>query len=105
MKKKLYNNINIILGGNAKENHLMIDNADGNDWWFHLDDYPSGHCIVETDVLTPELISEAAYFVKMNSKYKSQKKIKVIYLQIKNIKKTKDIGEVILLKTPDIIIV
>ena len=35
------------LGRSASENHMLIDDADGDDWWFHLADEPSGHCIIE----------------------------------------------------------
>lgn len=105
MKKLIHNNINMYLGTNARENHQMIDNADNNDWWFHLDNYSSGHCIVTTDILTNDLILEAGFFVKNNSKYKNNNKIKVIYLQIKDIQKSKTPGEVILLKKPKFIYV
>lgn len=100
---KLYNYIinekNIVfrLGTNAKENHLLIDNADSNDWWFHLDSFPSGHCIVESSELSNEIINYASNIVNENSKYKNHKKIGVKYLQIKNIRKTKNPGEVKLL--------
>ena len=97
MKSIKINDINLILGQNSKENHNIIDNADSNDWWFHLDDYPSGHCIIETSELTNELIINAANLVKENSKLKNNKKLKVVYLQVKNIKKTKNPGEVRLL--------
>ena len=93
-------NIRLVLGENAKENHLLIDNADPNDWWFHLDNYPSGHCIVENDKLTDDIIMKASKFVKENSKFKNIK-IKLIYLQIKHLKKTKNLGEVKLLIEPN----
>ena len=48
MKLLEINNIKLLLGQNAKENHLLIDNADPNDWWFHIDNHPSGHCIIES---------------------------------------------------------
>ena len=93
------------LGDNAKENHQLIDDADPNDWWFHLDEYPSGHCIVETSELNNELIIYAAQLVKEHSKYRNHKKLGVKYLQIKNIKKTKNPGEVKLLKKGNIILI
>ncbi len=93
------------LGDNAKENHLLIDDSDPNDWWFHLDNYPSSHCIVETNELNNQLTIYAAQLVKEYSKYKNHKNVGVKYLQIKNIKKTKNPGEVKLLKKGNIIIV
>ena len=105
MKKLEINNVNLILGENAKENHLLIDNADPNDWWFHIDESPSGHCIVESIDITNELIIQAGNFVKEHSKLKNNKKVKIIYTQIKNIKKTKNPGQVLLLKTPKFILI
>ena len=96
--------IKYILGQNAIENHQIIDDADKNDWWFHLTDFPSGHCIVETDNLVKEDIIYASQLVKENSKYKNINKVSVSYLQIKDIKKTKNPGEVKLLKKANKII-
>nr|QFG74330.1 MAG: protein of unknown function DUF814 [Megaviridae environmental sample] len=82
------------LGQNAKENHLIIDSSEPDDWWFHLDNYPSGHCIIESNEVDRELILYAATLVAEHSKYRNNKKLKIIYTQIKNIKKTKTCGEV-----------
>jgi predicted ribosome quality control (RQC) complex YloA/Tae2 family protein len=105
MKLFEINNTKLLLGQYAKENHLLIDNADPNDWWFHIDNYPSGHCIVESIYINYELIIHAAKFVKENSKLKNKKNIKIIYTQIKKIKKTKNPGQVILLETPCFILI
>lgn len=91
------------LGESAKENHQLIDYADQNDWWFHLDNFPSGHCIVDSVELNHQLINYAANIVKENSKYRNLKNIKIVYLQVKNIKKTKNPGEVKLLKKGNLI--
>jgi predicted ribosome quality control (RQC) complex YloA/Tae2 family protein len=96
--------ITLRLGENAKENHQLIDVADPNDWWFHLKDYPSGHCILELEELDNEIIIYASQIVKEHSKYKNNKKTEVNYLQIKNIKKTKNPGEVKLLKNANVIV-
>ena len=92
------------LGKNATENHNIIDEADMDDWWFHLQDYPSGHCIVESSEISYDDILLASTLVKENSKYKNFKKLSICYTQIKNIKKTKKIGEVKILKKPKIFI-
>lgn len=84
------------LGRNAKENHGLIDHADPEDWWFHIKDHPSGHCIVEKNQLSKQDIIFAGKIVKEHSKQKN-KKISIIYTQVKFIKKTKIPGEVILL--------
>lgn len=93
------NNIIYKIGRNAKDNFKLIDCADSNDWWFHLSDCPSGHCIVMNDVLTHEMILFAGNLVKQNSKMKD-KRVKIIYTQIKNIKKTTTIGQVKILCNP-----
>ena len=92
------------LGQNANENHELIDYADRNDWWFHLEDYPSGHCIVERSDIEKEDIIFASTLVKENSKYKNFKNVSICYTQIKNIKKTRIPGEVKILKKPNTII-
>lgn len=98
-------NDNIIykLGQNAKENFELIDNSSLLYWWFHLDDYPSGHCIIEASNITYSMALIASKLVKENSKVKTEKNIKVVYTQLKNIKKTKNLGEVLILKKPNTI--
>ncbi len=101
-------NDNIIykLGRNAQENFKLIDEANeinSDYWWFHLEDHPSGHCIVHTKDLDKSVLIFAGSLVKSHSKLKNQKKVKIIYLQIKYIKKTKTVGEVILNLKPNVI--
>ena len=94
-------NDNIIykLGQNANENFELIDDAielNHDYWWFHLKDYPSGHCIIFNTEISNNMIIFAANLVKQYSKLKTSKKVSIIYTQIKNIIKTKTIGQVIL---------
>ena len=97
------------LGRNAQENHELIADADPDDLWFHLEGYPSGHCILEVnqkeskensinyDIDTVDIIF-AANLVKSYSKLKNHnKKLKVIYTPVKYIKKGKAKGEVIMM--------
>lgn len=86
--------INYRLGTNAKENHQLIDEADDEDWWFHLESEPSGHCIVERIEIDNSDVIFASQIVKDNSSRKNKKSAPIIYTQIKNIKKTKNPGEV-----------
>ena len=65
------NIVNYRLGENAKENHIIIDEADKDDWWFHIDGYSSGHCIVEKINIDIEDIKFASQIVKENSKHKN----------------------------------
>lgn len=94
------------LGRNAEENFKLIDEAydiNSDYWWFHLEDHPSGHCIVHTKDLDKSVVIFAGSLVKSYSKLKNQKKINIIYVQIKDIRKTKTLGEVILNKKPNVI--
>ena len=44
--KKIFEDFGeIIIGKNAHENSMILENADLNDYWFHLSDYPSCHII------------------------------------------------------------
>lgn len=97
MIEVIENNILFRLGRNSRENFQIIDDADENDWWFHLDDCPSGHCVVSSSIIDTPMIIFASSLVKEYSKLKNTKKVKIIYTQIKNIKKTKTEGEVIIL--------
>ena len=100
------NNIKYKLGRNAKENFELIDEAyklNENFWWFHLEYYPSGHCIVHTELIDKTIAQFAASLVKQYSKLKDQNKVTIIYSQIKSIKKNKTMGEVTLLNKPIVI--
>jgi hypothetical protein len=93
MIKFEYDNIIFYLGENAKDNWNLL-NKDKNFIWFHLNSFPSGHCIAETYDINKKIINYGAMLVKNNSKYKNMKNIKVIYTQLKNITKSTNIGEV-----------
>lgn len=94
-------NYTIKIGQNANENWNLIDNSEPFDLWFHLDDYPSSHVVIsqdlnsDPDIFYPnQIISLAANYCKSNSKQKNTNKVKVIYTQIKNLTKGKEIGTV-----------
>ncbi len=98
--------IKIKYGKNAKENWTLIENASPDDLWFHIDDYPSTHVILEyheSDKINIEdYIDECIKLcVEKTPKIKSYvpkiNKVKVIYTKVENIKKGKSVGEVIIL--------
>lgn len=91
-------NITYRLGKNAIENFKLIDDADPNDWWFHLDGFPSGHCIIDSDIIDDKMKIYAATLVKENSKQKNNKNVKIVFTQIKNLVKMKEVGSVLLKK-------
>lgn len=89
------------LGRSASENFSLLDDADPDDWWFHLEGHPSGHLIVESFEMTPDMVGRAAALVRDHSKLKdSHKKVKVIYTQVRNVAKTKVPGRVVVRGTP-----
>lgn len=99
MLEIIENSIKYKLGNNAIENFILIDEVleiNDNYWWFHLNDYPSGHCVIFNDVIDKKMISFASNLVKKYSKHKNNTKIKIVFTQIKNIKKTNITGQVII---------
>ena len=100
--------INFNIGSNAQENYELLDNSKPNDLWFHLDDYPSCYVIAfihDNPLLRfdsilnkkdkQKLIKFGCVLCKKYSKYASVKNIKIIYTEVKNLEKTKNIGSVI----------
>lgn len=89
------------IGNNAKENHEIIDLSKENDMWFHVDNLPSCHVVASLpDNITKKelksIIKKGAEFCKQYSKYSSHKNLHISYTLIKNVKKTKVLGSVIL---------
>lgn len=83
----------IFIGQNAKENWELLENNE-NYWWFHLKSFPSCHVVIlEEDPGSMDIL-EAAKLCRDNTKYRNLKNIKVNYTQIKNIKKSKEVGSV-----------
>jgi hypothetical protein len=91
-------NITYRLGKNAIENFKLIDDADPDDWWFHLDEHPSGHCIIDSNIINNQMKIFAGNLVKENSKLKNNKNVKIVFTQIKNLVKMKEVGSVLLKK-------
>lgn len=85
MKTKTVNNIKYILGTCDIENHQIIKKALKSYWWFHINDKPSAHCIVETDELTEEIKIIASNFIKKTSKQKNDKLVQFCYTQVDNV--------------------
>jgi predicted ribosome quality control (RQC) complex YloA/Tae2 family protein len=82
------------LGQNAKENWDLFRKAKQTDYWFHLDNSPSGHAFVSN--INKDIIRETALLVKNNSKFKHLKNVSVIYCQKRNLKLGNKEGEIII---------
>ncbi len=98
----------IYVGTNAKENWKLIDESDPFDLWFHVDEYPSGHVIIKEQIkgkqelefpsYPNQIISIAANYCKTQSKYSTYTKLKIVYTEIANLKKGKEVGSVLVSK-------
>lgn len=90
------------IGTNAVENDALITRSGLTDTWFHLDELPSCHGVINCpiDTLTSNLVYKCALNIKLNTKFKKTPRLKIIYTEISNIIKTDIMGQVILLKTP-----
>lgn len=89
----------IIIGKNKEENWKIIDDASPTDIWFHMQDIPSCHVILKTTdpikKISKDVLTRCALLCKINSKAKNERKTSIIYSQIENVRKTKNVGEVI----------
>lgn len=96
------------IGKSAKENWELFEQAEPNDLWFHLDQSSSPYVILEVVdgiQINPDIIIKCAKLCKSNSKEKNSTRSSVIYCPIKNLKKGKTQGTVLLDKTPEHIII
>ena len=98
------------IGNNSFENDQLLNEADQDDIWFHLDNMPSPHGIlflrnIESDKIPKRILMLCSEKIKENSKSKNFRKISVIYTLRKNIKKTSTPGKVILKKKTNKIVI
>ena len=100
MKIVKHNQKTIRIGQNRKENHVLIDDADKNDWWFHIHNKPSSHIILESDNIEQ---TDFDYIASIFKEMKDLRKVTMCYQQVKYLKKTKNPGEVSFTKAPFII--
>lgn len=95
------NNCFFVVGKNAKENWKIFEQADQDDMFIHMKDIPSCYVIVTLrDMKSGEYshddIVTGCKLCKENSSDKmSQKPSKCLYTPVKNVKKGRKIGSVI----------
>ena len=92
----------VIIGQKDTENWQIIKDSDEFDLWFHVDNLPSCHVVIRQNIkkgqqinYVNQIITIAAEHCKEYSKYKD-KKNKIIYTEIENLKLGKQIGSVII---------
>lgn len=98
---KLNISIKYSVGSNASDNFKIIDEANENDLWFHVDELPSCHVIAEIPKNLSKkdlkyICKKGALLCKQYSKFASMKDLCIVYTQIKNVEKTETIGSVII---------
>jgi predicted ribosome quality control (RQC) complex YloA/Tae2 family protein len=85
-------------GETAQENWDLINDSSQNDVWFHVDGSPSCHVVVEVGDKKKgphkSVINYCAQLCKEGSKLKANKNVKIIYTEIKNVKKSDKPGAV-----------
>jgi len=103
--------IQYLIGENAKDNFKIIDLANSNDIWFHVEDKPSCHVIailsLESSMNKKDLqyiIKQGAVLCKQHSKYASDKNVPIIYTKIENVVKTDTPGMVNVSSTKRVVI-
>lgn len=95
MKTILVENINCLIGGNAKENWQILTDASSDYLLFHLSSFPSCYVIYQ-DINIPDIkvLKEVALLCKQNTKYKNIPNIKVDYTKCSNVNKGDIEGEI-----------
>jgi len=89
--------VRFLVGKSAGDNHRIIDVSDPNDLWFHSRDFSSCHIIAEIppNVDTTDIIKIGSELcIKNTNKLKNVNRVYINYDNIRNISKTKVIGEV-----------
>ena len=105
-----FNNVeyNINIGHNKNNNWKIIDLAKNTDIWFHTENGPSSHVILQSEVpirnIPIQVLKRCCCLCKTYSKSKTIAKCPIIYTTIDNIVKTDIIGQVVSQNTHKIII-
>ncbi len=96
MKSFQFQNLTFIVGTSARDNWDILSRAEKENWWVHLDNYPSAHVIVDTDV---EPSAEELAFAKqciLDQTPKAPRSARCVYAQCCWLKRGTAVGEVII---------
>ena len=77
MKLFTFNDIDIKVGENAKENWDLAFNSKDEYIWIHLASFPSAHVIIEDNCPETNIINYAGQLCKNYSKYKNLRNVKI----------------------------
>ena len=107
----LKSNITYTVGKNAHSNFDIIDVANSNDLWFHIEGESSCHGIASMPIDVKldkkqlrQIVTQGAVLCKSKSRFRSNKNVTVIYTKVENITKSEPVGTVITENTKSIII-
>lgn len=88
----------LLIGKDARDNErVTLEMADGDDMWFHADEYTGSHVVLKhNDTIPPNEIQHAANMAASKSKGKHNKEVNVVYGYVRDVCKTKScsLGEV-----------
>jgi predicted ribosome quality control (RQC) complex YloA/Tae2 family protein len=94
MKLTTKNNIIYKIGQNSNENWKLVESCE-TFTWLHLNSFPSGHVIIETDEPSKEELIFAAELCKNNTKYRNLRNLKICYTNCGNLIKGNNEGSVL----------
>ena len=98
-------NFEIYVGENANDNWDILDKADQNYIWMHLNNLSSPYIIINNSNPNKSILNYGASLCKYHSKYSKINKVKVIYTLVKHVKKGSKKGSAIIKgKTKEIVI-
>ena len=83
-----------VLGETAKENWSIIDDSKGDFIWMHLNSFPSGHIIIQSDEINNDILFKAGNLCRQNTKYRDVPNLKVCYTKVSNLIKGEKPGSV-----------
>jgi predicted ribosome quality control (RQC) complex YloA/Tae2 family protein len=85
----------VTIGRNAKENdRVTFELSEGDDLWFHADEYAGSHVVLHNDSNTFSKgdIQTAANLAAYHSKGRQERTVNVMYTRIKHVRKEKGCG-------------
>ena len=91
MIEEVFKNYTIKLGRNQDENDELVKNAEPDDYWLHVSNHPSPHCIIVNPSkkrIHQKIIKHAAYLTKKYYKYANIAKLDIDVTRIKFIETT-----------------
>jgi len=90
----IYENSKIYFGKNDKQNdYITFKLARSTDWFFHIKDYPGSHVVIANEKPSEsQIVLAAEMCLILSNKITAE----VQYTQIKDVKKTSKVGQVIL---------